>query len=144
VDSIKTVSVGLLWTRQWTFVLHKKLESSWVAVQLATSQEGLMSTELFFFQFLGPLFGLLYQPHMTYECGAVGGMIIGRGNRNTRRNPAPVLLCPPQISPGLLWDRTRGRRGGIPATNGLSCRLIRSKHLYLWDFLMAVTYLVRK
>jgi hypothetical protein len=31
------------------------------------------------------------------ECGAVGGMRIGRGNRITRRKPAPVPLFPPQI-----------------------------------------------
>jgi hypothetical protein len=29
------------------------------------------------------------------ECGEVGGMRIGRGNRNTRRKPAPVPLCQP-------------------------------------------------
>jgi hypothetical protein len=27
--------------------------------------------------------------------GGIGGMI-GRGNRSTRRKPAPVPLCPPQ------------------------------------------------
>jgi hypothetical protein len=44
-----------------------------------------------------PLIGLLYQPRMLDydECGAVGGMRIGRGNRSTRRKPAPVALCPP-------------------------------------------------
>jgi hypothetical protein len=31
------------------------------------------------------------------ECGAVGGMRIGKGNRSTWRKPAPVPLCPPQI-----------------------------------------------
>jgi hypothetical protein len=31
------------------------------------------------------------------ECGAVGGMRIGRGNRSTRTKPAPVPLCPPPI-----------------------------------------------
>jgi hypothetical protein len=31
------------------------------------------------------------------DCGAIGGMKIGRGNQNTRRKPAPVPLCPPQI-----------------------------------------------
>jgi hypothetical protein len=36
---------------------------------------------------LQPLLGLLYQPQMIDdgECGAVGGMRIGRGNRSTRR-----------------------------------------------------------
>jgi hypothetical protein len=45
---------------------------------------------------LRQLFGLLYRPMMIDddECGAVGGTI-GRKNRNTRRRPAPVPLCPP-------------------------------------------------
>jgi hypothetical protein len=30
-----------------------------------------------------------------YDDREIGGMI-GRGNRSTRRKPAPVLLCPPQ------------------------------------------------
>jgi hypothetical protein len=43
--------------------------------------------------------GLLYKPLMIYEgdCGAVGGMKIGRGNWSTRRKPAQAPLCPPQI-----------------------------------------------
>jgi hypothetical protein len=52
------------------------------------------------------------------ECGAVGGMRIGRGNRSTRRKPDPVQLCPPQIPHGLTWNP--GRRGGKPRTNRLS------------------------
>jgi hypothetical protein len=40
------------------------------------------------------------------DCGdrEFGVMKIGRGNRSTRRKPAPAPLCPPQISlarPGL-------------------------------------------
>jgi hypothetical protein len=31
------------------------------------------------------------------DCGAIGGMKIGRGNRSTRRKPAPAPFCPPQI-----------------------------------------------
>jgi hypothetical protein len=31
-----------------------------------------------------------------YDNGAIGGMKIGRGNRSTRRKPAPMPLCPPQ------------------------------------------------
>jgi hypothetical protein len=31
------------------------------------------------------------------ECGATGGMIIGRGNSNTRRKLAPGLLSTPQV-----------------------------------------------
>jgi hypothetical protein len=51
--------------------------------------------------------GLLYKSQMTDEgdCGAIGGMKVGRGNRSTRRKPAPAPLCPPQIS----YDQTRAR-----------------------------------
>jgi hypothetical protein len=43
--------------------------------------------------------GLLYQPQAIDDgdCGPLRGMKIGRGNRSTRRNLAPVPLCPPQI-----------------------------------------------
>jgi hypothetical protein len=37
-------SGGPLWTRQWTFGFHKIPGSSWVAAQLAASQDGLSST----------------------------------------------------------------------------------------------------
>jgi hypothetical protein len=40
------------------------------------------------------------------ECGELGGMRIGRGNRSTRRKPAPVPLCPPQIPHDLTWSQT--------------------------------------
>jgi hypothetical protein len=40
------------------------------------------------------------------ECGAVGGIKIGQGNRSTRRKPDPVLLCPPQIPHDLTRART--------------------------------------
>jgi hypothetical protein len=48
---------------------------------------------------LRPPFGLLDQPRMIdeYDCGAIGGMRIGKGNRSTRREPAPMSLYPPQI-----------------------------------------------
>jgi hypothetical protein len=38
-----------------------------------------------------------------YDDGGFGGMKIGRGNRSTRRKPAPAPLCPPQI----LLDQIR-------------------------------------
>jgi hypothetical protein len=41
------------------------------------------------------------------DCGAIGGMRIGRGNRSIRRKPAPVSLRPPQIPYDLNWARTR-------------------------------------
>jgi hypothetical protein len=46
------------------------------------------------------------------DCGAIGGMKIGRRNRSTRRKPAPAPLCPPQTP----HDPEPGRRGGKPAT----------------------------
>jgi hypothetical protein len=49
--------------------------------------------------------------------GEIGGMI-GRGNRSTRRKPAPVPLCPPQ-TPHACQDANPGRRGWKPTTNRL-------------------------
>jgi hypothetical protein len=79
----------------------------------------------FFFSFLGvgwdsvpmlhsPLIGLLYQPRIRDddECGAVGGMRIGKGNRSTRRKPAAVPLCQPKIPHDLTWARTRAAAVG--------------------------------
>jgi hypothetical protein len=41
-----------------------------------------------------------------YNDGEIGGMMIGRGNRSTRRKPAPVPICPPQ-TPHAARTRTR-------------------------------------
>jgi hypothetical protein len=40
-----------------------------------------------------------------YDDGGIGGMMIGRGNRSTRRKPSPVPLCPPQ-TPNAALTRT--------------------------------------
>jgi hypothetical protein len=53
-----------------------------------------------------------------YDDGEIGEMI-GRGNRSTRRKPAPVPPCPPQ-TPHSCPEANPGRRGGNPATNRLS------------------------
>jgi hypothetical protein len=45
-----------------------------------------------------------------YDDGEIGG-IIGRGNRSTRRKPAPVIHCPPQI-PHAARKRTRAAAVG--------------------------------
>jgi hypothetical protein len=45
-----------------------------------------------------------------YDDGEIGGMI-GRGNRSTRRKPAPVMLCPPQ-TPHTARTRTRAAAVG--------------------------------
>jgi hypothetical protein len=44
-----------------------------------------------------------------YEYGEFCGMMIGRVNRSTRRKPAPVPICPPQIRHDLT-----GREPGLP------------------------------
>jgi hypothetical protein len=66
--------------------------------------------------------GLLYQPQIIDDgdCGAIGGMKSGRETRSTRRKPAPVSLCPPQIPHDQTPVSNPGRRGGKPATNRLS------------------------
>jgi hypothetical protein len=46
------------------------------------------------------------------DCGAVGGMQIGRGNRNTLSKQVPVPLCPPQIPHDLTRVRTRAAEVG--------------------------------
>jgi hypothetical protein len=45
-------------------------------------------------------------------CGAIGGMRIDRENRSTRRNLAPMPLCPPQIPHDLTRARTRSAAVG--------------------------------
>jgi hypothetical protein len=45
-----------------------------------------------------------------YDNGKIGGMF-GRGNRSTRRKPAPVPLCPPQ-TPHAARTRTRAAAVG--------------------------------
>jgi hypothetical protein len=54
-----------------------------------------------------------------YDDGEIGGMMIDRGTRSTRRKPAPEPLCPPQ-NPHACPDANPGRSGGKPATNRLS------------------------
>jgi hypothetical protein len=58
--------------------------------------------------------GLLYQPEMIDDgdCGEIGGMKIGRGNRSTRRKPAPAPLCPQQIPHDQPRARTRAAAVG--------------------------------
>jgi hypothetical protein len=51
-----------------------------------------------------PLNGLFIVPAPgDYDDGEFCGMKIGRGNRSTRRKPAPAPLSPPQIP----FDQTR-------------------------------------
>jgi hypothetical protein len=45
-----------------------------------------------------------------YDDGEIGGLMIGKGNRSTRRKPAPVPLFPPQTSRAA---RTRTRAAAV-------------------------------
>jgi hypothetical protein len=54
------------------------------------------------------------------DCGAIGEMKIGRGNRSTRRKPAPAPLCPTTNPTWPDPGSNPGRRSGKPATNRLS------------------------
>jgi hypothetical protein len=65
---------------------------------------------------LGPLGTAAVPAPSDYDDGGIGGMI-GRGNRSTRQNPAPVPLCPPQTH---MPVRKRTRVAAVPATNRLS------------------------
>jgi hypothetical protein len=68
----------------------------------------------------------IVQPRMIdEECGVVGGMRIGRGNRSTRGKPAPVPLCPPH---DLTWDQTWAAAVG---SRRLTTR-DSSVSIYLW------------
>jgi hypothetical protein len=62
--------------------------------------------------------GLLYQPQMIRDgdCGEIGGMKIDRGNRSTRRKPAPAPLLSITKSHMTRRGLNPGRRGGKPAT----------------------------
>jgi hypothetical protein len=53
------------------------------------------------------------------ECGAVGGMRIGRGNRNTRKEPARATFSNTNPTLPDLGSKP-GSRGGNPVTNRLS------------------------
>jgi hypothetical protein len=47
--------------------------------------------------------------------GEFGRMRTGRGNRRTRRKPAPAPVCPPQIP--LDQNRARTRAAALEATD---------------------------
>jgi hypothetical protein len=69
-----------------------------------------------------------------YDNGEIGGMI-GRGNRSTRRKPAPVLLCPPQ-TPHSARIRTRAAAVG---SQRLTAELRHGHQLY---FVQALIFLL--
>jgi hypothetical protein len=62
----------------------------------------------------------LFVPAPDDDCGEFGGMRIDRGNRSTRRKPAPSATL---STTNPIWPDSGsnpGLRGGKPATNRLS------------------------
>jgi hypothetical protein len=93
----------------------------WTSALLILNQLHLMDFWYFFFSYsgwgetestwyVGHCWPIVPAPDDDY--GAVGGMRIGKGNRSTRRKPAPVPLCPPGIPHDLTWVRTRAAAVG--------------------------------
>jgi hypothetical protein len=100
--NISTVYVSINRINLWEVKFFSLMGSNWVHLVLR------------------PLFSLLHQPKKKDDCGAIGGMRIGRGNRCTRRNPFPMPLCPPQILHELTLTLTRTAAVIKPATNRLN------------------------
>jgi hypothetical protein len=61
-------------------------------------------------------------PQGDYDDGEFDGMMIGKGNRSTRRKSAQVPLCPPQIIPFGM---------GLTEVSYVTIKPIRIKRLYL-------------
>jgi hypothetical protein len=66
---------------------------------------------------LGPLgFAATNRPIVPapgdYDDGGIGGMMISKVNRSTRRKLAPVPLCPPQTPTSPARTRTRSASVG--------------------------------
>jgi hypothetical protein len=71
-----------------------------------------------------------------YDDGEIGGMMIGRGNRSTRRKPVLMPLCPPQI-PLIVRTRTRAAAVGSQrltarATARPASQALRTKHIFMF------------
>jgi hypothetical protein len=90
----------------WQFTLEKYAKfGTLLLCKTATCPAAFVTPKQIFFNLCAGTLGtaattgLLYQPRMIGDgdCGAIGGMMIGRGDRSTRRKPVPVQLCPPQI-----------------------------------------------
>jgi hypothetical protein len=58
-------SGGLLWTKQWTFVLHKRWEICRIAERLLAPQEGICSMELV----ISPIYILILFSHLRLQNG---------------------------------------------------------------------------
>jgi hypothetical protein len=72
-----------------------------------------------------------------------GGMKIGRGNRSTRRKPAPAPLCPPKIPLDQTRDQTRAAAvGSQRLTASAMARPTSVMLIYIPLLLFAANYLI--
>jgi hypothetical protein len=78
-----------------------------------------------------------------------GGMKIGKGNRSTRRKPAPAPLCPPQIPLDQTRDRTRAAAVGNQRLTAYAMAqaltilfVIKIKHPCIYGLKVAVPVLI--
>jgi hypothetical protein len=80
----------------------------------------------------------IVQPQMIDEddCGAIGGMKIGRGNRSTRRKLAPAPFCPPQIP--LDQTRARTRAAAVGSQRLTAWAMARPLHVTVNEAQMSV------
>jgi hypothetical protein len=63
-----------------------------------------------------------------YDDGEFGGMKIGRGNRSSRRKPAPAPLCLPQIP--LDETRARTRAAAVAKSSHIHCVCNDPRHTW--------------
>jgi hypothetical protein len=96
------VSVFLRSVMQYTFwesVIDHPIQVDYILILIVGGGVQIAST-----RYVGYFWPVVPSPG-DCEDGKFGGMKTGRGNRSTRRKPAPAPLCPPQIP----LDQTRAR-----------------------------------
>jgi hypothetical protein len=64
-----------------------------------------------------------------YEDGEFGGMMIGRGNQSTRRKPAPVPLCQPQIPHNMVKVKVKVKISLLQAVEAPRVARSRGSHI---------------
>jgi hypothetical protein len=75
----------------------------------------------------------------NYDDGKFGGMKSGRGNRSTRKKPAPAPLCPPQIP----LDQTRARtRAAAVGSQRLSAWAMARPSYHIYCIRLMIVWVV--
>jgi hypothetical protein len=115
------------WGKSMCWDPSSEFGSCWFIIFLLSCRATFSRITLFFFYFL--LFGLWGHWHCGHswpivpasgdsedDCGEADGMYIGRGNRSSRRKPAPAPLLSitkshmikPRFEPGTPWWEASG------------------------------------